>query len=210
VWLQGDNTLNSTDSRSYGPVPYALLKGRAILRLRVRLPADAVAAADPAVARRRGASVDCKSRPASCLNAMGRTATVHCLTRLTLSVVSVLKAQCFYRCAGQSRRSRSVFVTASVLRSGCRRSRRAGCKRSSRRMSASRCGRAACHAHEGDAAISRLCSAVARDVATLCVALNRHGASSNPLLPWIHRGRVLFVDDCVCHAQAITVADGLP
>ena len=36
VWLQGDNTLNSTDSRNYGPVPYALLKGRAFLRLRVR------------------------------------------------------------------------------------------------------------------------------------------------------------------------------
>ncbi len=36
VWLQGDNTLNSTDSRTYGPVPYALLKGRAIVRFRVR------------------------------------------------------------------------------------------------------------------------------------------------------------------------------
>ena len=37
VWLQGDNTLNSTDSRVYGPVPYALLKGRAFCRFRVRL-----------------------------------------------------------------------------------------------------------------------------------------------------------------------------
>ena len=35
MWLQGDNTLNSNDSRHYGPVPYALLKGRAFVRLRV-------------------------------------------------------------------------------------------------------------------------------------------------------------------------------
>ncbi|CAG8696413.1 1679_t:CDS:2, partial [Ambispora leptoticha] len=28
VWLQGDNMSNSTDSRSYGPVPYALIRGR--------------------------------------------------------------------------------------------------------------------------------------------------------------------------------------
>jgi Signal peptidase, peptidase S26 len=34
VWLQGDNTLNSTDSRHYGPVPYALLKGRAFCKAR--------------------------------------------------------------------------------------------------------------------------------------------------------------------------------
>ena len=27
VWLQGDNILNSTDSRVYGPVPYAMLRG---------------------------------------------------------------------------------------------------------------------------------------------------------------------------------------
>ena len=40
VWLQGDNTLNSTDSRHYGPVPYALLKGRAIVRFRVRPSQD--------------------------------------------------------------------------------------------------------------------------------------------------------------------------
>ena len=33
VWLQGDNTLNSTDSRHYGPVPYALLEGRVFLRV---------------------------------------------------------------------------------------------------------------------------------------------------------------------------------
>ncbi len=33
MWLQGDNTLNSTDSRHYGAVPYALLKGRAFLKV---------------------------------------------------------------------------------------------------------------------------------------------------------------------------------
>ncbi|KAK9807296.1 hypothetical protein WJX73_009528 [Symbiochloris irregularis] len=33
VWLQGDNALNSTDSRSYGPVPYALIEGRAFLKV---------------------------------------------------------------------------------------------------------------------------------------------------------------------------------
>lgn len=33
VWLQGDNPTNSTDSRQYGPVPYALLEGRAFLKI---------------------------------------------------------------------------------------------------------------------------------------------------------------------------------
>ena len=33
VWLQGDNAINSTDSRHYGPVPYALLRGRAFLKV---------------------------------------------------------------------------------------------------------------------------------------------------------------------------------
>jgi signal peptidase I len=33
VWLQGDNTCNSTDSREYGPVPYALLRGRVTLKV---------------------------------------------------------------------------------------------------------------------------------------------------------------------------------
>eukprot|EP00250_Pteridium_aquilinum_P006822 c16660_g2_i1 orf=812-1297(-) len=33
VWLQGDNLLNSADSRNYGPVPYALLKGKVCLRV---------------------------------------------------------------------------------------------------------------------------------------------------------------------------------
>ncbi|CAG8598674.1 10588_t:CDS:2 [Ambispora gerdemannii] len=33
VWLQGDNMSNSTDSRSYGPVPYALIRGRVFAKL---------------------------------------------------------------------------------------------------------------------------------------------------------------------------------
>ncbi|KAI5081528.1 hypothetical protein GOP47_0004711 [Adiantum capillus-veneris] len=33
VWLQGDNTSNSTDSRDYGPVPYGLLRGKVCLRV---------------------------------------------------------------------------------------------------------------------------------------------------------------------------------
>lgn len=33
VWLEGDNKDNSTDSRSYGPVPYGLLRSRALLRV---------------------------------------------------------------------------------------------------------------------------------------------------------------------------------
>ena len=33
VWLQGDNLINSTDSRQYGPVPYSLLYGRVFLKV---------------------------------------------------------------------------------------------------------------------------------------------------------------------------------
>ncbi|XP_069030743.1 mitochondrial inner membrane protease subunit 1 isoform X2 [Embiotoca jacksoni] len=33
VWLEGDNLRNSTDSRSYGPIPYALIRGRVSLKL---------------------------------------------------------------------------------------------------------------------------------------------------------------------------------
>ncbi|RKP23423.1 mitochondrial inner membrane peptidase complex catalytic subunit, partial [Syncephalis pseudoplumigaleata] len=33
VWLQGDNMENSTDSRQYGPVPIAMLRGRVIARV---------------------------------------------------------------------------------------------------------------------------------------------------------------------------------
>ncbi|XP_059481993.1 mitochondrial inner membrane protease subunit 1 isoform X2 [Neocloeon triangulifer] len=33
VWLEGDNRGNSTDSRSYGPVPAGLIRSRAILRV---------------------------------------------------------------------------------------------------------------------------------------------------------------------------------
>jgi hypothetical protein len=31
--LQGDNFSNSTDSRHYGPVPYAMLRGRVFLKV---------------------------------------------------------------------------------------------------------------------------------------------------------------------------------
>ncbi|XP_072128921.1 mitochondrial inner membrane protease subunit 1 isoform X2 [Mobula birostris] len=33
VWLEGDNLQNSTDSRNYGPIPYALIKGRVCLKI---------------------------------------------------------------------------------------------------------------------------------------------------------------------------------
>lgn len=33
VWLSGDNASNSTDSRDYGPVPVALLRGRVVARV---------------------------------------------------------------------------------------------------------------------------------------------------------------------------------
>lgn len=33
IWLEGDNSLNSTDSRYYGPVPSALVKGRVVVGL---------------------------------------------------------------------------------------------------------------------------------------------------------------------------------
>ncbi|XP_010549476.1 PREDICTED: mitochondrial inner membrane protease subunit 1 [Tarenaya hassleriana] len=33
VWVQGDYTCNSKDSRTFGPVPYALIQGRVLLRV---------------------------------------------------------------------------------------------------------------------------------------------------------------------------------
>ncbi|KAJ3659136.1 hypothetical protein Zmor_010841 [Zophobas morio] len=33
VWLEGDNTTNSTDSRTYGPVPQGLIRSRALLKV---------------------------------------------------------------------------------------------------------------------------------------------------------------------------------
>ncbi|XP_029177599.1 mitochondrial inner membrane protease subunit 1 isoform X2 [Nylanderia fulva] len=33
VWLEGDNSNNSTDSRVYGPVPHGLLRGRALCKI---------------------------------------------------------------------------------------------------------------------------------------------------------------------------------
>lgn len=33
VWLEGDNKAYSRDSRHYGPVPYALLQGKALFKV---------------------------------------------------------------------------------------------------------------------------------------------------------------------------------
>lgn len=33
VWLEGDNSGNSYDSRAYGPIPQGLIKSRAIMRI---------------------------------------------------------------------------------------------------------------------------------------------------------------------------------
>lgn len=33
VWLQGDNYHNSTDSRTYGPVPYAMVLGKVFFKV---------------------------------------------------------------------------------------------------------------------------------------------------------------------------------
>ncbi|KFK35720.1 hypothetical protein AALP_AA4G028200 [Arabis alpina] len=33
VWIQGDNLYASTDSRKFGPVPYNLIEGKALLRV---------------------------------------------------------------------------------------------------------------------------------------------------------------------------------
>jgi len=33
LWIEGDNSSNSTDSRSYGPIPMGLVRGRAIFRM---------------------------------------------------------------------------------------------------------------------------------------------------------------------------------
>jgi mitochondrial inner membrane protease subunit 1 len=33
VWIEGDNVVNSIDSRDYGPVPEATLKGRVLARV---------------------------------------------------------------------------------------------------------------------------------------------------------------------------------
>ena len=35
IWLQGDNLANSIDSRNYGPVPEATLKGRVLARVTI-------------------------------------------------------------------------------------------------------------------------------------------------------------------------------
>lgn len=34
IWLEGDNLIVSRDSREYGPVPLALVRGRAVVQVR--------------------------------------------------------------------------------------------------------------------------------------------------------------------------------
>jgi Signal peptidase, peptidase S26 len=46
VWLQGDNLLLSRDSREYGPVPLALLRGRVIAQACAASAAAAAAVHD--------------------------------------------------------------------------------------------------------------------------------------------------------------------
>jgi len=33
VWLEGDNPENSTDSRTYGPVPQAMIRGKVFFKV---------------------------------------------------------------------------------------------------------------------------------------------------------------------------------
>ena len=35
MWLVGDNAENSTDSRTYGPVPYGLVQGRVCFKVTI-------------------------------------------------------------------------------------------------------------------------------------------------------------------------------
>ncbi len=46
VWLQGDNENNSTDSRHYGPVPEALVRGTVVARI---WPLSGIGAVGPVV-----------------------------------------------------------------------------------------------------------------------------------------------------------------
>ncbi|CAN0578941.1 unnamed protein product, partial [Ectocarpus sp. 12 AP-2014] len=34
VWLEGDNLSNSSDSRTYGPIPLAMVRGRVFFKVR--------------------------------------------------------------------------------------------------------------------------------------------------------------------------------
>lgn len=47
MWLEGDNQHNSTDSRNYGPVPLALLRGRVTARVWPLTEATPYSAATP-------------------------------------------------------------------------------------------------------------------------------------------------------------------
>ena len=49
VWLEGDNSLNSTDSRYYGPIPSALITGRVMLKIWPPLESGFVRCIPPAL-----------------------------------------------------------------------------------------------------------------------------------------------------------------
>ena len=49
VWLEGDNSLNSTDSRYYGPIPSALITGRVVLKIWPPLESGFVRCIPPAL-----------------------------------------------------------------------------------------------------------------------------------------------------------------
>lgn len=54
VWLQGDNARNSTDSRSYGPVPVNSVRARVFFRCWPPSRVGAIAGGPEALEERRG------------------------------------------------------------------------------------------------------------------------------------------------------------
>lgn len=47
VWLEGDNPSNSSDSRTYGPIPLAMIRGRVFFKVRIEEdPGSTVSSAD--------------------------------------------------------------------------------------------------------------------------------------------------------------------
>ena len=78
VWLQGDNATNSTDSRNYGPVPVALIRGRVILKARALRPSPCPPAGRPQrPARLRAAPLrPCRLEQGRALHAVSRKSMV--------------------------------------------------------------------------------------------------------------------------------------
>lgn len=76
VWLAGDNTSNSTDSRDYGPVPIAMIRGRVLAKVcgTLSVPTERRIEANLASCDRFGQiragcetlSIDCLSRILPC------------------------------------------------------------------------------------------------------------------------------------------------